>query len=297
MVFNTIYDGNRTVLSRVFASSALVAILMLNTPSIASDVCVLHQEQNVSYKSVINLNVGTPEKVVSYGLAPQQFGELWLPPAESTYVRPLPLVIFVHGGCWLNDYDVTHAHAVSDALANAGYAVWSIEYRRTGDQGGGWPGSYQDVLLGVKALRDLILPQVDQNAVAIVGHSAGGHLALLAATELELGINPKLVIGLAPIVDIARYARGMNSCQMATSKFMGGMPAERQAEYHAASLVGREYRFKSIALHGDRDQIVPLAQSMDHLHTRVIKGAGHFDFIHPHTLGFKALLRVLGEHL
>ena len=82
---------------------------------------------------------------MSYAGQPQQYGELWLPEG----IGPFPVVVFVHGGCWLNAFDITHTHAASTALAQAGYAVWSLEYRRVGDPGGGWPGTFDDISLGV----------------------------------------------------------------------------------------------------------------------------------------------------
>ena len=133
--------------------------------------------------------------------------------------------------------------------------------------------------------------------MAVVGHSAGGHLALLASTSGRLLIDPKVTVGLAPIVDVATYAAGSNSCQQATPQFMGGSPDELPEAYLAATPnfdAGLANRV--IALHGDLDQIVPLSQSAA-MPRQIIEGAGHFDFVHPHTPAFQALLRVLGERL
>ncbi|MFT7506823.1 MAG: acetyl esterase/lipase [Gammaproteobacteria bacterium] len=46
-----------------------------------------------------------------------------------------PLVILIHGGCWLRAYDIQHTFALSTGLAQAGFNVWSLEYRRSGDIG------------------------------------------------------------------------------------------------------------------------------------------------------------------
>ena len=74
------------------------------------------------------------------------------------------------------------------ALAEQGYATFNVEYRRVGDPGGGWPGSYEDVLAAVDYASRL--PEIDAARIAIAGHSAGGHLALLAAAERRLPVIP-----------------------------------------------------------------------------------------------------------
>ena len=63
-----------------------------------------------------------------------------------------PLVILIHGGCWLNSFDVNHSRPLATALSQAGFAVWSLEYRRTGDPGGGWPGTLEDIQLALTQL-------------------------------------------------------------------------------------------------------------------------------------------------
>ena len=82
----------------------------------------------VSFDQVMALPAGTAVSRFEYGEAPSQFAELWLPQAAPGS----PLVIFIHGGCWLNAYGIDHSRPLSTALAGAGYAVWSLEYRRVG---------------------------------------------------------------------------------------------------------------------------------------------------------------------
>jgi acetyl esterase/lipase len=211
-----------------------------------------------------------------------------------------PLVIFIHGGCWLNQYDVAHSHAFSTALAQAGYVVWAIEYRRVGDHGGGWPGSLKDVEKAIAYTAKLSEYPINLNQVAIAGHSAGGHLALLAGanSSLEQGIVIKAVVGLAPIVDLLEYAKGGNSCQTAVSKFMGGMPLQRSTQYSAANPVELGIPDSTILIHGSADVIVPIEQSINKgVALRTVEGAGHFDLIHPGTPAFQVLLRELARVL
>ena len=107
-------------------------------------------KSNVSYKSVTELGFTKANEKLVYGdESPElQYGLLWLPkkPAADASV---PLIILIHGGCWLNAFDIRHSYPLSSALAEAGYGVWSLEYRRTGDEGGGWPGSYEDIKQGL----------------------------------------------------------------------------------------------------------------------------------------------------
>src|SRR5262245_6784070 len=112
---------------------------------------------------------------ISYGTDPLQFGELTLPAGQG----PHPLVINVHGGVWLAAYSIDHTHAMARALADSGFAVWNLEYRRVGHEGGGWPGTFLDVSHGVEHARALASSRpIDLARVCLMGHSAGGHLAL-----------------------------------------------------------------------------------------------------------------------
>ena len=121
-------------------------------------------EGNVSYKQVTELDFTPAAKKLPYGNADNglQYGLLWLPvvsePAEKS-----PLVILVHGGCWLNAYDIEHTYPLSTALAQDGYAVWSLEYSRTGDSGGGWPGTFEDIKMGLDFTPQLRKFSIDLN--------------------------------------------------------------------------------------------------------------------------------------
>ena len=177
----------------------LLLFISMNTGE-SSEVSV---KSNVSYKSVTGLSFAQADKKLVYGDAnPElQYGLLWLPKTLTSTERA-PLIVLIHGGCWLNAYDIQHSFPLSSALAEAGYAVWSLEYRRTGDEGGAWPGSFEDVRQGLAFTSNLKEYPVDLDQIVIMGHSAGGHLALLAASENH---NITAVIGLAAITDIVEY--------------------------------------------------------------------------------------------
>ena len=252
---------------------------------------------NVTYKSVVDLPVGSPYKNVAYGDNALQFAELWLPDTGSRALekRALPVVVFVHGGCWLNAYDIAHSRAMSNALAREGFAVWSLEYRRTGDVGGAWPGTFEDVLSGIRYLREIDEVQLDYGNISIVGHSAGGHLALLAgANEPTLKVRFSRVIGLAAIYDLVAYSKGSNSCQKAAISFMGGGAEEKIESYLAADASRMNLHAKTLLLHGDQDAIVPVNQTVDSGQKyKIVEGAGHFDFLHPSSRAWDVLLKEL----
>lgn len=249
---------------------------------------------NVSYGSVTALGFKPADVRLVYGDDdPQlQYGLLWLP-AASAATQKKPLIVLVHGGCWLNAYDIRHTFPLSSALAEAGYAVWSLEYRRTGDAGGGWPGSFEDVVKGIAFASTLEEYPLDTGRVVVMGHSAGGHLALLAASGSS---NVGAVIGLAAITDIVEYSRGTNDCQAAAPAFMGGTYEELPSAYEAANPAEKPLHAKTVLLQGDVDTIVPPAQSrLPGAVTEIYAGAGHFDWIHPGSGAYGLLLSTLAN--
>lgn len=174
---------------------------------------------------------------IHYGDDPLQFGDLRVPPGEG----PHPVAVFIHGGCWLAEYDITHSSKLTDALARNGIATWSLEYRRVGDAGGGWPGTFQDVGRGADHLRSIAEEhRLDLDNVIAMGHSAGGHLALwLAAryrlpSEADVGSAEPLklngVLGLAPAPDLA-YLHKTKVCGHVIDKLMGGSPEQLPERY------------------------------------------------------------------
>jgi acetyl esterase/lipase len=145
-------------------------------------------------------------RTIAYGPEPSQVGELYLPPNPG----PHPVVVLVHGGYWCAMFDRRQLTALADDLVRRGYAVWNVEYRRIGEPGGGWPGTFQDVADAIDAVADLD-PALDTDRVTVVGHSAGGHLAVWTAHRAALpesapGANPRITpvgaVSLAGILDL-----------------------------------------------------------------------------------------------
>lgn len=261
----------------------------------------------ISYEE---LETGAPAgQRIPYGTDPLQFGELRLPEGSG----PAPVVVLVHGGCWQNAYTLSHLAGAAEALRRAGFAVWAIEYRRLGDPGGGWPGTFQDVARGVDHLRTLaaIVPRLDTARVVLTGHSAGGQLALWAASRRPgdpLGGASPLraagVVSLAGITDLRTYGAAPGGCNSAVHPLLGGTPAEHPDRYAAVSPVERVPLGVPVRIvHGAQDPIVPVAQSralLDRMRAAgesaeltVVEGAGHFDVVAPQADAWAAVLRAI----
>jgi acetyl esterase/lipase len=211
---------------------------------LCASVLVAHsaQAQKLIAASEINsLAAGPPDQKLQYGDAPQQFGNLRLPKGKGLH----PVVIFIHGGCWLSQYDITHAGSIEQALADSGYAVWSIEYRRVGDDGGGWPGTFLDIERGVDYVREIASKySLDLNRVVASGHSAGGEFALWLAARKKIPsssdvyvanpISVKGVVALAPAPDLESL-ESAGTCGKVMDKLIGGSPVQFAERYGAVS--------------------------------------------------------------
>jgi len=204
---------------------------------------------------------------IAYGAAPSQFGELWLPAGD----RPIPVAILVHGGCWQSAYALDLMDPMAEDLWRRGIAVWNIEYRRLGEAGGGYPGTFRDVGDAVDALRNLPQrAQLDLARLVAIGHSAGGHLALWAAARRRLAKDSPLavaepqpiraVVTLAGIDDLAAYRMSGPACGgAATIDALTGAATRGTAaalgDTSPAALLPLAVR--QLIASGDHDRIVP----------------------------------------
>jgi len=267
---------------------------------------VLASSWNRPFSEVQSLPAREPDRMVLYGDQPGQDVEVWLPPGVA---GPAPLLFLVHGGCWLESYDRSHLRPLATALSDSGYVVLLPEYRRVGQPGGGWPGTFEDIASSVDAIADLPVPEGDSEKTVLIGHSAGGHLALWAAGRDRIGTGealhrenpfmPRAAIGLAAITDLEDYAGGDNSCQRVTPELMGGGPEERPGRYAQASPAALGTSIPTFLLQGSEDAIVPPGQAsaLAGAELSLIEGAGHFDLVHPGTPAFEILLAVIDEAL
>ncbi|QHL89450.1 alpha/beta fold hydrolase [Nibribacter ruber] len=240
-----------------------------------------------------------PGQEISYGTDSLQFGELRLPQGKG----PFPVVVVIHGGCWLSQYNYQYMNHASAALTKAGYATWNIEFRRVGNPGGGWPGTFLDVAQGIDFVKQLAKQYpVNAKEVVLMGHSAGGHLALWAATRhciskesplyKQKPLKIKGVVSLAGIADLKTYATAPGSCNSAVPQLMGGRLDQVPDLYAVASPLGRmPLKLPVRMVQGDKDPIVPVSQakSMASFSSQkqylvqevIVPNAGHFDLVAP----------------
>ncbi|AFT95122.1 alpha/beta hydrolase [Alteromonas sp. 07-89-2] len=257
----------------------------------------------VPYSALGVLPTSEADEQFSYGDDPLQTIYTWHGRSSTNGMYADKALIFIHGGCWLNAYGYEHAKGMYHALAELGMGVYVTEYRRVGDKGGGWPGSLDDVTQAISTALKRIENEGRYTNIYIAGHSAGGHLALLAAQRLSSSslnlsrANIKRIIGLAAITDIQSYAMGHNSCQSATAKFMNGMPEDVPTSYQRATPRPTHGSLPITLLQGDADSIVPARHAvLSGTNQKIIKNGGHFDWLHPESTSFDALLEVISEH-
>jgi acetyl esterase/lipase len=244
---------------------------------------------------------------IAYGTDPLQFGELRVPSTPG----PHPVAIVVHGGCWLaklgnlapNAVALDNMRPVAAALTDAGIATWNIEYRRLGNEGGGWPGTFRDVGSAADFLRTLAGErQLDLTRVIAIGHSAGGHLAMWLATRSKLTNTSDLYVGnplrLSGVVDLDGPADLKATIPLqqpvcgapVVTDLLGGSPEERPERYRDGSPVERLPLGVPQAFFAGRmfaAQVPPYEAASkragDTVATTVLPTATHFVFIDPQS--------------
>jgi acetyl esterase/lipase len=239
-----------------------------------------------------------PAPVVRYGSHPDQVANLHLPSAEG---GPFPCVILIHGGFWRERWDRTLMTPLAIDLARRGYAAWNVEYRRVGQDGGGWPGTLDDIAAATDALADIA--EVDPNRLVAVGHSAGGHLALWLGGRTDGRVRLRAAVSQAGVADLAQgHADDLGAG--AVADLIGGGPAELPARYAHASPAARvPLGISQLLIHGADDDIVPPSQSRayaaraqaagDDIELVELLGADHFDVVDPALEAWQAVVQRL----
>lgn len=240
---------------------------------------------------------------IAYGEDPNQFGDLRLPAGTALH----PVVILIHGGCWKEKYATLRDLApMADALKAAGVASWNIEYRRLPQPGSGWPGTYQDVGRAVDHLRAVAgAHRLDLRRVVVLGHSAGGHLALFAAARHRLPAGSPLyvadplplkgAINLAGVGDMAAFIPAQaTGCRDAAvvETLLGGSPAVVPERYAQVSAIRRlPLATPQVLIWGREDAMTPLKFGEDYVaaarragddaRLAVVPSLGHFEIADP----------------
>ena len=237
---------------------------------------------------------------IAYGDAAQQFGRLHLPEREGD----TPLVVLIHGGFWRAPWDLELMTPLVQSLTDRGWGVWNVEYRRVGDEDGGFPGTLEDVAAAVDAVAGFADEYgIDTAEVAVVGHSAGGHLALWVAGRMSIAggevgarpeVTPVVAVGQAPVADLAGASTAGLGADAVTALLGVDPQADPDRLRAAQPIVGSPV----VNVVGGRDDIVPPEFSeFPGAATVRIADADHFDLIDPDHEAWAAVLRVLEERL
>ncbi|HST06471.1 MAG TPA: alpha/beta hydrolase [Chloroflexia bacterium] len=237
---------------------------------------------------------------ISYGDDPLQFADLRLPEGAG----PHPVVVVLHGGFWRSKYTLEHIGHLCAALTAQGVATWNIEYRRIGDEGGGWPNTMFDAGLGTDYLRKIAEEyNLDLSRVVIAGHSAGGHLAAWVAGRHRLPESDELftssplpLVGCVPLAGVVdlKMCWSMRLSDGIVEGLLGGSPVDVPARYESASPAALlPLGVKQVLVHGTDDTNVPFKISQSYVKRAAalgddamlvtLKDTGHFELIDPQS--------------
>ncbi len=283
--------------SKIFAA---ISIALLALAGIAGAARLQSQNSRV----ILIRQAPAADHRIAYGKDEFQFGELRLPKTAG----PHPVAIVIHGGCWMSQYGLGYMGHVSAALAEAGIATWNIEYRRVGNAGGGWPGSFEDAARAAEYLREIAGKySLDLNRVTAVGHSAGGHLALLLAARHRFpknsplySANPLSLRGIVSLAGITDLRKTGTACDREVIQFAGGEAQQKAAIYDQASPVQLlPLGVKQKIIQGGADNIIPMAMATEYAEAAkkkkddveliVLKDADHFQLVDPKSPAWAAV--------
>ncbi len=226
---------------------------------------------------------GRVPETYRYGSAPDHEADLLIPDGAG----PHPVAVLLHGGFWRARFTRATMAALAVDLADRGWVTWNVEYRRVGT-GGGIPATTDDVRAAIEALRG-VDASLDGTRALLIGHSAGGQLALCVASPQSVAA----VVSLAGVCDL-RSAAHERIGEDAVVEFIGGGPSERSDAYASAdplSLLPSGVRV--LLVHGDADDRVPVEQSRryaraataagDRCELLELPGIDHFALIDPRS--------------
>ena len=251
------------------------------------------------------------DATIAYGDDPLQKGDLWLPKDTK---RP-PVIVMIHGGCWQSDIaDRTLMDWIADDLRRAGIAVWNIDYRGVDRAGGGYPGTFEDTGKAIDRLPQIAREyHLDTRRVVVIGHSAGGHLALWAAARGRLPAWSALrlahplridhVISLGGLPDLeATAASPDNGCGTeVVAKLVGTGRTDPYADTSVRRLL--PLGVPQDLVNGREDRIIPyrlatgyVAQALqagDKAELHIVAATGHVELITPESAAWAEAKRLI----
>lgn len=286
---------------------AAILVLMCAQPAMAEPATV----QDYMNQSQVKADVR-----IAYGPEPAQIVDLFLPKGKG----PHPVVILIHGGCYLAEYQgLPQTSGMAADLAKRGYAVWNVEYRKLGEAGAGYPGTFLDIADAVDRIR-VEAPNygLDTRRVVALGHSAGGHLALWAAARGRLPTTSALwrrdplkistVISLGGIGDLEGQGDVFaGACGPEPIPRIIGLAdrAQAYADTSPADLLPSGARVLMIS--GDLDHVMPprtgvayaarVRKAGDSADAVSIPGATHYDVVIPTTTAWKQVADTVAREI
>jgi acetyl esterase/lipase len=248
--------------------------------------------------SILSLAAPRADLRAAYGSDANQFVDLRWPKSKG----PHALAVVIHGGYWRARYDLEYMGHLCAALAGEGIATANLEYRRVGNLGGGWPGTFADIRAAYQFLmQNARKYEFDAKRVIVMGHSAGGQLALCLAAR-EAGVTA--AVSLAGVVDLQR-AYELHLSNDAVVEFLGGTPAEVADHYREADPMRLAIGARQWLVCGAADDVVPPAFSADYVRVKTktqedarlveVAGAGHFEVVDPRSGAWKDIGRVVRD--
>lgn len=254
---------------------------------------------------------------IAYGPAPSQYAQLFRPSGTG----PFPVVVLVHGGCWTVQFGgIKQMRNVANALSSQGIAVWNVEYRRVDEEGGGYPGTYQDMHAALDSLQHHASQyQLDTSRIVAMGHSAGGQLVQWIAGRAKLPKTSPLyqekflpinnIISLGGLADLRHEEKLIkSSCDRDIPQLAGSASTDRPDIYsdtNAADLIPNGTR--TVLITGELDTISPprvahdyaakAVKTGDHAEVLILPGASHYDEIAATSPAWKMILPVIKQML
>jgi acetyl esterase/lipase len=230
-------------------------------------------------RSVFELPYVSPDETIHFGKSEDQVIDFYLPKDSRE-----KLIVLIHGGYWRPEYDRKHLAPLADALKRIGWPVALIEYRR--------------IIGNPDAMMSDVLDAIEEvskrySKLILIGHSAGGHLALIASHK----VNASAIIALAPLTNLLS-AEKLDLDEGAVSDFLGA-PASLRSDLDPTRLPVPSV--PTTIIHGTLDIRVPISFSHDYvaqkagtnLHFLEFENLGHFELIDPRSEIFTEISRVL----
>jgi len=221
-------------------------------------------------RSVLSRKAPEPDQELRYGAHADQVIDYW--PAKEYR----PLIVFLHGGFWRPEYDRVHARSLGAALSDLGWPVVSVEYRRE-------PGKPDTTTADIRTALDALPDLVDVHAgYVLMGHSAGGQLALWAASTLN-PVRLRAVLALAPVADLLMADQRMIG-DSAVQAFIGGGVRNDLDPVHLPASIA-----PVTLIHGANDTVVPIAVTESYFsahptaHLHRVPHCGHYELIDPQS--------------